>query len=944
MSAMGCAGALVVVFCLGCGDSEPSVAQDLRATLEPTTDTSEDHPSQDADPTASEDTPAPKTRETVLAESQRFFEAGDFESAAAVLRSLLLQNPDDVDVLFRLANVAAASGDLSSAVELLNEIPSDHPQAGLASLGQSADWYVRLGRYQEAEDRYVQILEQIPDAVPALRQLARLLNRQGRRHEAATLIRRLCELGDVRQDELHALISLSDAMYDERADAGDVAEEEGYWPIGPGGRARKQFQDEAYAEAVEILQPSIADGSAPPALMALYGRAAVEAQDNDRFRWWLTRIDSRTREFSEYWAAIGAYLLSEARFDEAARALAEAIDRDPTDLRSLSRLRQVFLVQQNDEYAERLKDQWTRVRESLRANNVVAAKRSADPEEIDALVARLKDLDRQLEAVLWQALSQYIRGAPASERDQLNQIRQTLIAQNDLFPQRDERLSGIDLDDYPMPEIDVKSVDLAESVKSNRSNPTPAVFENVASSRGLEHTYFVSEEPIGFGFAIHQMLGGGVAVLDFDRNGFPDLYLAQGHGDPPGLKGVSPNQLMRQIDGQFVDATANAGTTEYSYTTGVASGDWNQDGFPDLVIRNISSDVLLLNQGDGTFIERVLFDSTDSNRVPSSTAIADLTGDGIPDIFHANYVDDPRRFMKPPVDDSGRPTEPILPSKFRAGSNEIIENDGMGMPGPTVRLPSDSGAEATSLGIVITDFDGSIGNEIFVANDLKPNRLWVLESSERWTNVAATTGCAFSFTGAATASMGVAAADLQNNGVIDLHITNYQNESASLYLGEAGLYQDKNLKLRIAEPSYSVLGFGTQAIDYDNDGRRDLVVTNGHIDDAVSNAGSFRQPAQLFANLQNQFQVIDVQDPSGYWSDDHLGRALACLDFDRNGWPDFVITHIEEPTALLVNRTIADHHWLQLELVGTESERDGIGARVDIRCRDQTFTARPHWK
>jgi len=186
--------------------------------------------------------------------------------------------------------------------------------------------------------------------------------------------------------------------------------------------------------------------------------------------------------------------------------------------------------------------------------------------------------------------------------------------------------------------------------------------------------------------------------------------------------------------------------------------------------------------------------------------------------------------------------------------------------------------------------------------------------------------------------MGIAAADLQNNDTIDLHITNYQSESSSLFLSESGIFKDRNLKFRIAVDSHGVLGFGTQAIDYDNDGLRDLVVTNGHIDDAVENEGTFRQPAQLFANLRNRFELVEVDDPSGYWGNQHLGRALASLDFDGNGEMDFVVTHLDAPSALLLNQTNAGNHWLQLQLVGTITERDGIGARVRVRVGDQTFT------
>ncbi len=873
-------------------------------------------------------------RESIIARSEELVGQQDYPAAAAELKKLLLVDPGDVEVLFRLAGIEANAGNLAGAVDLLDGIPLDHPEAGLAALGQSADWCFQLKRYEEAELRYRKVLELAPEAAPALRQLAYLLNRQGRRHEAARYVQKLCELGNVRQDELHGLIALSDAMYDDPAGSvNKLANENPYWPIGPWGEARKQFNDQQFTAAVESLQQSVADRTAPPAVVALYGRAAAEAQDSQSFQWWLAQTDDQTREFAEYWAALGTYLLSEGRFEEAARALAEAIDRDPTDLLSIGRLRQAFLVLQDDQAAQRLTDHWTSIRETLRANNRVAATNPPDPEAIAELASRLKGLNRPLEAVLWQAIELHYRAAPQSERLKLNQQRQQLVASGSMFPSRSQRLCGLELARYRLPKIDVieqSESDIARP-RDNSETPTPATFQNVAQQVGLNHTYAVASQPVDFGFAVYQMLGGGAVVLDYDLDGYCDLYFAQGGSDPPTFSAARSNQLYRHCDAAVFDVTAVAAAEERQYSIGMTAGDWNQDGFPDLVIANIGIDMLLINNGDGTFQRRPITNKINTNRIPSSVAIADLTGDGLPDILQASYVDDPRRVMKPPTDDSGQPLSPILPSKFRPGADVLVRNDGAGDFTINPLTPS-AKADATSLGLIVTDFDGKPGNEIFVGNDLKPNQLWVRLASQGWSDVAPVRGCAFSFTGSATASMGVAAGDFQNNGTLDLHITNYQDENASLFLSERGMYQDRNVQQRIASASHAVLGFGTQSIDYDNDGRRDLVVTNGHIDDAVDNSAPFRQPPQLFANLGGRFELVDVSDSSKYWNDSHVGRGLARLDFDRDGKSDIVITHLEQPSALLLNQTSTDHHWLQLRLVGTSSERDSVGARIRVRC------------
>ena len=514
-------------------------------------------------------------------------------------------------------------------------------------------------------------------------------------------------MGNVRQDELHALMALSNAMYDEPSEDQVASTDAGkYWPIGNSGLARKRFEEEKYGEVVTLLQPEVADSTAPPAILALYGRAAAEAQDDQHFQWWLSIAGPETQQFSEYWAAIGAHLLAQGDFPGSVRALSEAINRDPTDLRSISRLRQALLALDEVEIAGKFAERWKTVRDSLRDNNAVAAQNPPDPNAINTLATRLKDLKRPLEALLWQAVEQHYRQSPLTERQQLNQQRQQLVSAGLPFPGTDEKLSGLELDNYPLPNIKRDTEITPPQVEQpSKQLASPAAFRNRAEEIGLRHTFSVAQQPQSFGYAIHQMLGGGVAVLDYDNNGAPDLYLAQGNGDPPEFKGKRSNQLMQYTDASYVETTELAGVTDYGYTIGVTAGDWNQDGFPDLVLRNILSDQLFINQGDGSFKRVVVTDHSGSDRVPASAAIADLTGDGLPDIYLANYVDDPRRFVTPPTDASGRPLQPILPSKFRPGKNELIENDGTGQF-KISQLTAAENQAATSLGLITTDIDG----------------------------------------------------------------------------------------------------------------------------------------------------------------------------------------------------------------------------------------------
>ena len=915
----------------GCGSQATTQwKKDTEKTNEPSVTSGS--VSEDAD--RGDESTSPLTLEVEIARAKELASQQDFDGAASTLRKVLLVQPDNVQVLFGLASVEAARGNLQQAIDLLGEIPEDHPEAGIPALGQSADWCLQIKRYDEAERRYAKILERVPQAAPARRQLAYLLNRQGRRQEASLHVRELCKLGDIRQDELRSLIILSDAIYDDPSKAEEQSVgDRPYWPIGPGGEARALFGQAKFEEAVRKLHPLVASGDAPPSILALYGRAVAEAQDDERFLWWLSRTDERTRDYADYWAAVGAFESSQRRFTSATRALGEAIDRDPTDYPSMGRLRQCLSTLGDDAMSKRWSDRWLAIRETAKAHSRVAQSNPPSPEAIGELASLLFHLNRPLEAARWKSIEGYYRETPKSEMQQWNAEREHLVASGTGFPTQSDRLCGMDLSNYPLPEFDSSHVGepLFSASESDQHIPASGRFQNIAAEIGLDHTYFVASRPQKDRFSIYQMLGGGAAVLDYDLDGACDLYFAQGGADPPLFRGDRTNQLFRNTESVLVDVTRASDTVETQYSIGLTAGDWNQDGFPDLVVANVGTNLLLVNNGDGTFTRQTLSMQANLNRAPASAAMADVTGDAVPDIIQSVYVDDPHIDLKPSIDASQRVLHSLAPGDFDAGSDWLIENDGSG--GFNYRpFESQNGAVHPGLGVIVTDLDGNLGNEIFVGNDMYPNQLWVRDAmSGAWSDVAAVFGCAYGSTGTATASMGIATGDFDRNGTLDIHVTNFEKQNASLFMGERGAFQDLNVHYQLAGSSYPLVGFGTQAIDYENDGDVDLVVTNGHIDDSIENESPFMQPAQLLCNLGGRFQLAEVEDLSGYWSSDHLGRGLSRLDFNRDGKNDFVITHIGEQSALLLNQTPSEHHWLQIQLVGTKSERDSIGARVRIR-------------
>ncbi|MGB7326214.1 MAG: FG-GAP-like repeat-containing protein [Rubripirellula sp.] len=884
--------------------------------------------------------------------------AGETDKAVRLLRDLLVRNPQDYEVLFHLANTLALQGEYAQGIELLGEIPVDHPDAGMPALGVSAGWCLQVGQYREAEDRYRKMLEIDPSINLVRRSLAYLLNRQGRRHEANTLIRELCRSGDVMQDELHALIVEADAIYDAPGTPPADATRP-YWPIGPGGQARHLFTEKKYREAAELVRPMIESGEAADSLIAFYGRTAVEAQDDDMVAWWYAHVTEPVKQFPEYWAAIGTQLMAEAEYADAVRALAEAVRLDPTDLRSTRRIFQGLRSMNKTEKAKTWIDRYGLLNKILNESNAIAASNSPASESFQTMTKDLDSVGRRLEAVLWRVVSATRSGVPQERlTDFTNDIQQTL-ADGTAFPKAAQIWCDMNLADRPLPPFPSRIAAIGNKKDPGLNGfpkpttPDPAAFVDIANDIGLNHSYRISKEPMAKGFAIYQSLGGGVAVTDFDLDGRPDLYFCQGAADADDFVAVDSDRLYRTTkrtqanpardlkpnEQQLVDVTNPAGLREQGYTVGVTSGDWNQDGFPDLAIANIGANRIMINQGDGTYRSESLDKTPELTTLSTSLAMGDMTGDHLPDLFSLNYLHDKNIAKRPTMDSNGDVVDAIAPLSVDPTRDQLYTNTGDGQWTASV-VGDDASSACTGLGIILTNLlPDHPGNEAYIANDVRNNQLWAQSEQQKLIDLAIASGCAYGSIGSATGAMGIASGDLDRSGSVDLHVTNYMNEPVSLFLNRNGLYRDMNVKFGLDRESMGMVGFGTQAIDYSNDGWPDLVVTNGHIEDLQRRGNQpFQQPLQLFANLGARFEITQPRDAK-HWSEPRLGRAMARLDFDRDGKMDFAITDLLSPASLLINQSPTNHHWAAFQLVGTTSERDAIGARLEITAGDQKWSA-----
>jgi hypothetical protein len=464
-------------------------------------------------------------------------------------------------------------------------------------------------------------------------------------------------------------------------------------------------------------------------------------------------------------------------------------------------------------------------------------------------------------------------------------------------------------------------------------------FVDDTDTAGIRFAYANASDPAHPGLRMYEIDGGGVAVLDYDRDGWPDVYFTQGGAAPPDLSPQHErDHLYRNERGQFRETETPARLLEDRFSQGVTVADYDNDGFPDLYVANIGRNRLFHNQGDGTFVEMADALPAASDEWTSSCLIADLNGDALPDIYDVNYLTGDDLFVRTCVHEDG--VERIcMPKVFDYAVDQVWLNAGDG----SFRLWSDAAGGSApglpGLGIVAARFSEGAALELFIANDgQRNNHLTPIVSDGRlsFREQAVLTGLAFDGRGRSLACMGVACGDANGDARLDLFVTNFYHETNCLYLAHGGgLFFDATQQAGLAASSVEMLAFGTQFLDADRDGWLDLVVTNGHLVDRTSLSEPYRMRPQFYWNAgQARFQEVAPSRLGRFFETERLGRALARLDWNRDGRDDFAVSHLDGPASLVTNRTRGGNHSVTIRLCGTRSARDAIGANVTIETDD----------
>ena len=431
-----------------------------------------------------------------------------------------------------------------------------------------------------------------------------------------------------------------------------------------------------------------------------------------------------------------------------------------------------------------------------------------------------------------------------------------------------------------------------------------------------------------------ETLGAGAAFIDYDNDGYPDILLVNGVDWPGHAKAPSTLKLYHNNhDGTFTDVTHKAGLAVSMFGMGVAVGDYDNDGYDDLFITALGQSRLFHNNGNGTFT-----DVTRSaglwgpNELSTSAAWVDYDRDGKLDLVVANYVKwSPQTDIYCTLD--GAHKSYCTPESYKGVSARVWHNLGGGKFEDATQKAGLYDPTSKSLGLAILDYNGDGWPDILLANDTQPNKLYLNKQNGTFEEKAVAAGIAFSEDGVARAGMGVDAADYDRSGRPSLMITNFANQMISLYHNEGnGLFVDEAPRSEVGRNTLVTLGFGCFFFDYDNDGWPDIFVADGHIENEIERVQkrvSYAEPPHLFRNLgSGRFQEVTEQMGTAFASP-KVARGAAYADIDNDGALDVLVTTNGGRLWLFHNEG-GTNHSVRVKLVGTKSNRDGIGAVVHV--------------
>ena len=460
-------------------------------------------------------------------------------------------------------------------------------------------------------------------------------------------------------------------------------------------------------------------------------------------------------------------------------------------------------------------------------------------------------------------------------------------------------------------------------------------FTDVAAQAGVTATVRSGSPVKNY---LPETVTGGVCLLDYDNDGFLDIFLVNGSTMDryrTGQTGFGNRLYRNRGDGTFEDVTARAGVAGgEGWGMGCAAADYNNDGFVDVYVTNLGRNLLYRNKGDGTFSEVGRESGTDYRGWSTGAAWGDFDRDGNLDLYVANYVD--YDMKRPPEPGSGDHCKFLGldvacgPGGLKPAHNVFFRNRGDGTFAEQAAVRGLRTTPYYSLGVCAADYDNDGDLDVFVANDSTPNFLFQNQGNGTFKEMALEAGVAFNDDGNPQSCMGTDFGDYDNDGKLDLIVTNFANDTNTVYHNEGnGQFSDATTRTAQRE-SYPYMKWGVGFEDFDNDGRKDIFTVSGHLYpqvDSLHNRVGYRQSDQLYHNLGGgRFENFSAKLTHAK----HAGRGAAFGDLNNDGQMDVVISNLEGPPNILLNRGGSGQHWISIRCIGTQSNRQAIGARVKI--------------
>lgn len=874
--------------------------------------------------------------ERLLREAHELQTARDFAQAEQHARRALELDDTLGEAALVAAECAATRQEFELAADYALRVPADDPVLRLRAALLAARLYEqRLHRFSLAEGAYRLALDVDPDNRTANEGLARLLGMCGRRWEAVPHILHIVRTGE--PTDLLLMLARENVVV-QQPDLLEAAREAD--PQDPNplvGLAWHAAESNQIDHAVELLRKAISLSPAQAAAHVALGRQLLAERRFEELVNWSRQLPPDADGFPECWLVRAQLAERENDVPGAIRCYAEAARLAPENRQANLGLIRLLSSSGQAEDAKPFARHLQKLQELETVQNRVLF--PGNPGGVESLLELARSYEtagRLWEAFGWSAvavgedpvhpgvseffenLRQHVDGLP---------LRITVDAANPALT--------LDLAAFPVPDFR----NISPASPPAESGPLSAIaFRNDTEAAGLTFRYFNGTDgpPTR---RMYEFTGGGIAVLDLDRDDREDVYFTQGCAWPPGSPDEAHHdRLFRNRNAQrFQDVTDRARITEHDFGQGATVGDFNADGFPDLYVANIGLNRLWLNNGDGSFSECDIVRS-DSDSWTTSCAMADLDGDALPDIYDVNYLTGDDLFDRVCHESDGSPRL-CMPFHFDGAPDLLRLNDGSGGFPDATESVLPIRPDGKGLGIAVWDVGGEGRLSILVANDTTPNFFFFpLDGSHRFEMSESGVACGIALNehGKPEGCMGIAIGDFNEDGRFDAYVTNFLAESNTLYLNAGGrLFQDATRQTRLHLPTLEFLGFGTRFLDADLDGRLELFVTNGHIDQLPGKP--YRMLPQWFRWDGQQAVPVEGSQVGPYFQQAWLGRAAARIDWNCDGREDLLVGHLGDDSALLTNTTPARGRFLSLRLTGVTSDRDAIGATVRARVGDRTL-------